>query len=76
MKMTSEQFANEMIKDFEPRTPTTTITVAEKVEKAINEEVKKVIPEAKIEPVKEELVQDENEENAEFNNESEENENE
>lgn len=76
MKMTSEQFANEMIKDFEPRTPTTTITVAEKVEKAMNEEVKKVVPEAKNESLKEDLIQDENEENVEFNNESEENENE
>ena len=74
MKMSSEQFADEMIKDFPPKIKSVTKTQVEEVEEKLNQKMK----EAAAEEHEEELVDDpkedtpEYEENENDNNEEEE----
>ena len=61
MKMSSEQFAEEMIKDFPPRPKPVTKTQVEEVEEKINQKMKEAAAEE--EP---ELVDDSEEEAPEY----------
>ena len=51
MKMSSEQFADEMIKDFPPRPKPVTKTQVEEVEEKINQKMKEVAAEEEPEVV-------------------------
>ena len=62
MKMSSEQFAEEMIKDFPPRPKPVTKTQVEEVEEKLNQKMK----EAAAEEHEEELVDDPEEEAPEY----------
>ena len=62
MKMSSEQFADEMIKDFPPKIKSVTKTQVEEVEEKINQKMK----EAAAEEEEPELVDDPEEEAPEY----------
>ena len=63
MKMSSEQFADEMIKDFAPRPKPATKTQVEEVEEKLNQKMKEAAAE---EEQGEELVDDPEEEAPEY----------
>ena len=67
MKMSSEQFADEMIKDFPPRPKPVTKTQVEEVEEKINQKMKEVAAEEEPEVV----LEDDTVDSTDYDNEDE-----